>query len=317
MLLVLPEQIFTKLEIMERTIGYIGLGKMGKAMVTRLLEKSWSVVAYNHSPESVTEVVALGATGANSIAECVAALPTPRLVWLMVPHSAVDEVLTVLTPLLSPGDTVVDGGNCPYSESRARAATLKSQGVNFLDIGVSGGPSGARHGACMMVGGEREIFTKLEQTGFFADTCVESGYAYLGDSGAGHYAKMVHNGIEYGMMQSIAEGFDLLHRTPEFHFDLRQVAALYSHGSVITSRLVDWLESGYAKHGSDLESISGSAAASGEGQWTVDTGKRAGVAMPAIQAALDLRSASQEHPSYQGQVISTLRNEFGGHSAEK
>lgn len=302
---------------MERTIGYIGLGKMGKAMVENLLEHDWQVVAYNHSPQSVAEVASLGAIGVATIADLVQNLKSPRLVWLMVPHTAVDEVLYVLAPLLSPGDTVVDGGNCPYSESRARAATLKSQGVNFLDIGVSGGPSGARHGACMMVGGESEVFTKLEQTGFFADTCVSGGYAYLGDSGAGHYAKMVHNGIEYGMMQSIAEGFDLLHHSNEFNFDLRQVAALYSHGSVITSRLVDWLESGYAKHGSDLESISGSAAASGEGQWTVDAGRREGVAMPAIQAALDLRSASHTKASYQGKVISTLRNEFGGHSAEK
>lgn len=286
-------------------------------MVENLLDHQWQVVAYNHSPQSVAEVTALGATGSTSIADCVAQLPTPRLVWLMVPHTAVAEVLAVLTPLLSPGDTVVDGGNCPYAASRERATEIRSKGINFLDIGVSGGPSGARHGACMMVGGERDIFAQLEQTGFFSDTCVSGGYAYVGPSGAGHYAKMVHNGIEYGMMQSLAEGFDLLHRSSEYTFDLKQLASLYNHGSVITSRLVEWLESGYAKHGSDLGSISGTAAASGEGQWTVDAGTKEGVVMPAIQSALDFRRDSVATPSYQGQVVSVLRSEFGGHSVDK
>lgn len=302
---------------MKREIGYIGLGKMGKNMVLRLLESGWSIVAYNRTPDVVTEVISKGARGAYSISELISELSTPRVVWLMVAHSAVDEVLNELVPLLEKGDVIIDGGNSPYQETIRRAKELKEKEIEFLDIGVSGGPGGALNGACMMVGGKKEIYDSLENAGFFKNTCVPNGFGYMGGSGAGHFVKMVHNGIEYGMMQSIAEGFDLMRHSKEFNFDLLKVADVYSHGSVITSSLVSWMHDGYKKYGNDLNEISGKASASGEGKWTIEAGARENISMPAIQASLDVRNASQQKPTYQGKVVSTMRGEFGQHPVKR
>ena len=302
---------------MKKEIGYIGLDKMGKGMVLHLLEKGWSVIAYNRTLEKTKEVAGHGAVGTSSIQELISKLASPRIVWLMVSHKAVDEVLHELAPLLDKGDLVIDGGNSPYRESIRRAHELSVKGIEFLDIGVSGGPSGARTGACMMVGGQKELFDKLNIVGFFSDTCVSGGYEYMGSSGAGHFVKMVHNGIEYGMMQSIAEGFDLFRHSSEFDFDLEKITEVYSHGSVITSRLVSWMHDGYKKYGKDLNQISGRASALGEGQWTVDAGKREHIQMASIEAALLVRGASQITPSYQGKVISTMRGEFGQHLVQR
>lgn len=306
---------------MKKEIGYIGLSKMGKNMVIRLLEKDWSVVAYNRTAEKVEEVVKKGAVGAESIKDLVQKIKTPRVIWLMVSHQAVDEVLGGLVPLLDRGDLIIDGGNSPYLESIRRGKDLAVKGINFLDIGTSGGPAGALNGACMMVGGKKEFYKKLEDGGFFADLCTPQGYGYMGESGTGHFVKMVHNGIEYGMMQSIAEGFDLLRHSNDFgnnfSFDLKKITDVYKHGSVITSRLVSWLQDGYKKYGKNLNAISGRASALGEGEWTVQAGKRENISMPAIQASLDVRAASQIKPSYQGKIISALRGEFGGHLVKR
>ena len=296
-----------------KTVGMIGLGKMGANLSRQLMAKGWRVVGFNKSPERADAMTAEGLEAAHSLEELARSLSAPRLIWLMVPHGVVGEVLDALVPFLEHGDVVVDGGNSPYKESIRRAQELKLKGIGFLDIGVSGGPDGARRGSCMMAGGDRELYDALSKRGFFYDTCVSQGWGYMGPSGAGHFVKMVHNGIEYGMMQSIAEGFDLLRHSDEFTIDLEAVARVYSHGSVISSSLISWLHDALQKYGADLRGITGSAAASGEGAWTLEAGEREQILMPAIRAALDTRSLSQEKPSYQGRAVSAMRGEFGGH----
>ncbi len=297
-----------------KKIGYIGLGKMGKNMALRLLEHNWNVVAYNRSPESIEEIEGAGAVGAYSLKEVVEKLDTPRLIWLMVPHSVVDSVLEELVPLLSSGDVIVDGGNSNYKQSVRRAGELKEKNIEFMDVGVSGGPAGARDGACTMVGGEKEMFDKYEE--LFKDISAPNAYAYMGRGGAGHFVKMVHNGIEYGMMQAIGEGFEVLKKS-DFELSLKEVSRIYNNKSVIESRLTKWLEDGFEEYGEDLESISGKVSASGEGLWTVETAKELGVSVPIIEGALKFREQSQENPSYTGQVVSALRNQFGGHEVSK
>jgi len=297
-----------------KKIGYIGLGKMGKGMVMHLLERGWEVAAYNRSPEPVAEVAAAGAIGAESLGELTRQLPSPRLVWLMVPHKAVDGVLKELVPLLSPGDTVIDGGNSNYKESMRRAGELEEKHIHFMDAGVSGGPSGARSGASTMVGGEKEQFETHEQ--LFRDISVPDGYGYMGAAGAGHFVKMVHNGIEYGMMQAIAEGFAVMKASP-LRPDLRKVVSVYQHGTVIESRLIDWLADAYRQEGEDLKEISGAVAHSGEGLWTVEAAKELGIPVPVIEQALRFRMDSETNPNYTGQIVSALRNQFGGHDVKK
>lgn len=299
---------------MIKTIGYIGLGKMGKGMVSNLLEKGWGVVAFNRTPAATDEVAREGAIPAYTLAEVVSKLASPRLVWLMVPHQAVDGVLAELVPLLNEGDTVIDGGNSFYKNSMRHADELAKKGVHFLDAGTSGGPGGAREGACTMVGGEKEIFDRYEE--LFKDISVKDGYAYFGKAGAGHFVKMVHNGIEYGMMQAIGEGFEVMKRSL-FDLNLEHIANLYNHQSVIESRLVGWAESAFKEYGQDLEAISGKVSASGEGLWTVETAKELGVPVPIIEGSLKFREESQNNPSYTGQVVSALRNQFGGHAVKK
>ena len=295
-------------------LGYIGLGKMGANMVERFLEKGHEVVAYDRNEDAVKAAKNKGAQTADTLAVLIAALPLPRLVWIMVPYQAVDEVLKELTPLLAPGDVVVDGGNSPYRESIRRAKELEARGIDFLDVGVSGGPAGARNGACIMVGGKKEVFQKFETV--FRDLSVPDGYGYMGRTGAGHFVKMVHNGIEYGMMQALAEGFAIM-KASDFELDLTKITDVYNHKSVIESRLVGWLQSAFEQYGEDLKDITGSDAQSGEGMWTVEAGKELGIPTPIIQAALDFRIQSQAHPSYTGKLISAMRNQFGGHEVKE
>lgn len=295
---------------MKEIIGYIGLGKMGKGQVERLLEKGYSVVAYNRSPEPVAEIEKLGAKGVRSLRELVDTLPMPQTIWIMVSHGAVDAVLDELVPLLAPGDTVIDGGNCFYEETIRRANELQTKGINLLDAGVSGGPYGARHGAAIMIGGKREVYEKYRK--LFEDLSAPDAANYVGDHGAGHFVKMVHNGIEYGMMQAIAEGFAVLKNAP-FHLKLTQVAEVYKNKSVIESRLISWLVDAYKHFGPDLQGVSGSVAHSGEGQWTVDTAKKLGITAKVIEDSLQFRKDSATNPSYTGQVLTALRNMFGGH----
>lgn len=299
---------------MNKTIGYIGLGKMGKGMAEHLVEKGWQVVAYNRSPEPTKELAQKGAIPAYTLEEVVKQTASPRLLWLMVPHQAVDEVLAELVLLLKEGDTVIDGGNSFYKDSMRHALELKEKDIHFLDAGTSGGPGGAKAGACTMVGGEKDIFDRYED--LFRDISVKDGYAYMGAAGAGHFVKMVHNGIEYGMMQAIGEGFEVMKRSP-FALDLTKVAELYNHQSVIESRLIGWAKSAFEEYGEDLESISGSVSHSGEGLWTVQTAKELGVPVPIIEGSLQFREDSHLNPSYTGQVVSALRNQFGGHEVKK
>ena len=215
---------------------------------------------------------------------------------------------------LDKGDTIIDGGNSPYKDSIRRAKELDGKGIDFLDAGVSGGPSGARNGACIMVGGKRVVYRKFKN--LFRDLSARKGYAYVGKSGAGHFVKMVHNGIEYGMMQAIAEGFAVMKVSP-FDLNLLKIADLYNHQSVIESRLVGWLKTAFKQYGEDLEYISGSVAQTGEGSWTVEAAKELGIPAPIIEGALNFRIQSQTNPTYTGKIVSALRNQFGGHEVFK
>jgi 6-phosphogluconate dehydrogenase len=294
-------------------LGYIGLGKMGYNMAELLLEKGHQLVVFNRSEDPVKKISKQGARPAASLQSLVTALAPPRLIWLMVPYQAVEEIVNGLVPFLQKDDTVIDGGNSPYKESMRRAHELEHKGIHFLDAGVSGGPAGARNGACIMVGGKKEIFRKYEN--LFQDLSVEQGYGYMGKTGAGHFVKMVHNGIEYGMMQAIAEGFAVMKASP-FDLDLTGVADLYNHKSVIESRLVEWLKNAFERYGKDLSEISGSVAESGEGQWTVEAANEFGIPVPVIKEAHDFRLESQGNPSYTGKIVSALRHQFGGHEVK-
>lgn len=294
----------------EKEIGYIGLGKMGSNMVERLHDYGWQVTAFDPDSKARQVVEASGVSVVETAASVVSALQQPRLVWLMVPHQVVDTVLQEILPSLQPGDVVIDAGNSFYKDSVRRAKELLDRGIDFLDIGVSGGPSGARKGACLMVGGEQAIYRRY--VGLFSDVATAGGYDYVGKSGAGHFVKMVHNGIEYGMMQAIAEGFAVM-KNWSGQLNLERIANLYNHDSVIESRLVGWLKDAYAKHGEQLDDISGMVSHSGEGAWTVEAAKELGIPVPIIEGALQFRVQSKDDPSYTGQVLSALRNQFGGH----
>jgi 6-phosphogluconate dehydrogenase len=294
-------------------IGFIGLGKMGFNMVEHLLELGHEVVAFDVSAEAVKAIKAKGATAASSLQHLVGELDAPRVVWMMVPAGrAVDAVIGGLAPFLKAGDIVIDGGNSRYTDSVARAEKLREEGVRLLDIGTSGGLDGARHGACMMAGGDREAYTIVEP--MLRDLCVENGCGYMGASGAGHFVKMVHNGIEYGMMQAIGEGFDLL-RASGFAPDNETVARVWSNGSVIRGWLMELAEKAFAKDG-DLGWLGGKVADSGEGRWTVEAAIDLGVAVPIISGALFRRFRSQSEENFSDKVVAALRHEFGGHAVQ-
>lgn len=300
-----------------REIGIVGLGKMGSNLARQLHAKGYEVIGFNRSPDATKKLESEGVLGAYSLREFIDKLSKPRTIWLMVPYKSVDDVLKELSPLLEKDDTIIDGGNSPYKESIRRSKELALKNIHFLDVGVSGGPSGARTGACVMVGGEKELYEKYER--LFRDMSVSEGFGYMGTSGAGHFVKMVHNGIEYGMMQAIGEGFEIIKKSP-FAPGLHAVAEIYNHGSVITSRLVGWLADAYKKFGDELnaeECCSGKVSHSGEGQWTVDAAREFGVPATIIAGALEFRKQSQDNPSYTGQVVSALRHEFGGHDASR
>lgn len=299
----------------KKEIGYIGLGKMGRNMVERLVDRKWNVVATDPDETARAATKEYGANVESSAAAVVSSLSAPRLVWLMVPHQVVDDVLDEISDVLEEGDIVIDGGNSKYTESVRRAKELSSKGIRFADIGVSGGPRGARYGACLMIGGERELYREL--VGLLGDLSAPGGYGYMGSSGAGHFVKMVHNGIEYGMMQAIGEGFEMLKNTDEFELDVERISNVYNHASVIESRLVGWLKDAYEEYGEGLTDISGEVSHSGEGQWTVEAAKKLGIPLPVIEGALQFRIDSQGNPSYTGQVVSALRNQFGGHKVDK
>jgi 6-phosphogluconate dehydrogenase len=292
----------------KKELAIYGLGKMGAGLARQLHEKGWRVVVANRSYEPVAKLEAEGLEGSGSIDEMLQKLSGPRVVWLMVTAGKpVDELLASLVGKLKKGDIVVDGGNSFFEDSARRAKLLAKKGILFLDAGVS-------DGACVMIGGDKKAFEKLED--LFAAISVPNGYAYFGSAGAGHFVKMVHNGIEYGMMQSIAEGFALMKKSP-FKLDLEKVAALYNNGSVIESRLIGWMQSGYQAFGQELKEVSSSVAYTGEGEWTIKTGKKWKMKLPAIEDSFKFRVRSKKLPSYMGKILSALRNQFGGHSIEK
>jgi len=292
-------------------IGYIGLGKMGRGQVLRLAEAGHEVVAWNRSKGVYSEIEKAGIKTAETLEELVGSLSAPRTLWIMVTASALDEILTKLSPLLATGDLIIDGGNSFYKDTLRRHRELREKGILFADVGVSGGPAGARDGACLMIGSEKEVFEKMQPV--FKDLSYQGNcFEHVGKVGSGHFVKMVHNGIEYGMMQSIAEGFAILKKS-DFELDLKKVAGIYNCRSVIESRLIGWLKDGFEKYGEDLNEVSGVVKHTGEGEWTVEAAKELGVPAPAISEALQFRKDSGKAPSYEGKILSALRNMFGGH----
>lgn len=303
-------------------LGYIGLGKMGKNMALRLVEKGHDLVVWNRSAEPTQELAQAGAQVAATLKELVESLTPPRTIWLMLPAGEPTQtVLNTIDPLLESNDTVINGANEHYQQAQHHAKRLAAKGAHFLDAGVSGGPAGARNGACLMIGGDQEVFDRHEQ--LFADIAAPDAYQFFPGAGAGHFVKMVHNGIEYGMMQAIAEGFDIL-KHAEYTLDLENVAKIYSNRSVIESRLVSWLLSGLEEYGQDLGNISGSAGSGGaagmaqsEAKWTLDVARTQSTPAPVIEASVAARLQSQKEPNFQGKIINALRNQFGGHEAKK
>ncbi|WP_238651514.1 phosphogluconate dehydrogenase (NAD(+)-dependent, decarboxylating) [Paenibacillus piscarius] len=293
-------------------VGLIGLGKMGLNLGQNLLEHDHEVVAYDVNAAAVQELAGRGASGAGSLEELTGKLESPRILWIMVPHTIVDSVITELTPLLSKGDIIIEAGNSHYKESIRRHEELGASGIHFLDAGTSGGMEGARHGACYMVGGDEEAWAVAEP--LFRDTAVENGYLYAGKSGSGHFLKMVHNGIEYGMMAAIGEGFEVLEKSG-YDFDFEQVARVWNNGSVVRSWLMELIERAFSKD-AKLEDIKGVMHSSGEGRWTLETAFDLQAATPVIAMALLMRYRSLETDTFTGKVVAALRNEFGGHAVE-
>lgn len=292
-------------------IGIVGLGKMGFNLALNLLDHKHEVVAFDVAKESVQNIEKEGAKGAYSIEELVSKLPERKVVWVMVPAGEITEgVITELESLLGKDDIIIDGGNANYKESLARSARLAEKGIHLLDVGTSGGTDGARNGACTMVGGNKDAFSYVEE--IFKDICVEKGYLYTGESGSGHFLKMVHNGIEYGMMQAMAEGFDVLEKSP-YDYDYKEVARVWNNGSVIRSWLMELIENAFSKD-PKLEGLKGIMHSSGEGKWTVETALDYQVATPVIALSLMMRYRSLEDDTFSGKVVAALRNEFGGHS---
>lgn len=296
-------------------LGYIGLGKMGKNMVLRLLEQGFDVVAWNRSPEPVKEVEAAGALPANSVEELIREIDSPKIIWIMLPQGPlVDEFIEKLLPYLKAGDLIIDGGNSYYKDSVRRGGELANKGIHFMDIGTSGGPGGARKGACLMVGGLREDFDRIEDL-LKAISAPES-YGYFGSVGSGHFAKMVHNGIEYGMMEAIGEGAAILKKS-DFDIDLKEVFRVYNKGSVIESRLVGWTHEALEED-EELSEISTKIDATGEGEWTVNTAKEMGLDARVIEDSFKVRQESiPDSDDFRAKTVSAMRGKFGGHPVKK
>lgn len=297
----------------EKQVGLIGLGKMGFNLALNLMDHGYRVVATDKDEAQISNISASGAVGVTSVAELVEELPPPRIVWVMVPAGEITgSVLHELSERLSAGDIVMDGGNSHYKDSKKRAQQLAEKNIHFFDVGTSGGIAGARYGICAMIGGNRETFRTVEP--IFRDISVENGYLYTGPSGSGHFLKMIHNGIEYGMMQAIAEGFDLLNKS-DYDYRFQDVARVWNNGSVIRSWLMELTEKSFIKDDT-LESIKGVMHSSGEGKWTVETALDLQTAAPVIALSLMMRYRSLEEDTFAGKVVAALRNEFGGHEVQ-
>ncbi|MGY2614271.1 phosphogluconate dehydrogenase (NAD(+)-dependent, decarboxylating) [Bacillus pretiosus] len=294
-------------------VGLIGLGKMGLNLGKNLMDHKHEVAAFDLNTSAVEEMKDYGATGVSSLSELVQSLESPRILWVMVPHAVVDSVINEVTPLLSKGDILIEAGNSHYKESIRRYEQLKKDGIHFMDAGTSGGMEGARNGACYMIGGDQEAWDIVEP--IFRDTAVENGYLYAGKAGSGHFLKMIHNGIEYGMMAAIGEGFEVLEKS-EFDYDYEKVSRVWNNGSVIRSWLMELTENAFSKD-AKLDEIKGVMHSSGEGKWTVETALDLQTATPVIAMSLLMRYRSLDNDTFTGKVVAALRNEFGGHAVEK
>lgn len=307
-------------------IGYIGLGRMGKNMVLRLLEHGIEVVAWNRSPEPMKEVAAAGAEGADSLEDLVKKLDKPRIIWLMLTAGEViDEIIDKLLPFLDKEDLIIEGANSFYKDTLRRNEKVTAKGIHFMDIGVSGGPAGARNGACLMIGGLREDFERVEE--ICKVVSAPDAYKHLGPVGAGHFAKMVHNGIEYGMMESIGEGLTILKHSP-FKYDFTKLLDIYMHRSVVESRLVGWAQDAF-KEDPQLSNYSSSIGSGGfrgrvpgEADWTLDVAKELGIEVPVMEDAVMVRENSPKDPEdspegFRNKVISAMRGQFGQHDVKK
>lgn len=295
-------------------IGIIGLGKMGFNLALNLKRNQYQVVAQDVNPDFVAKMGHEGIETAYTTEELCQKLTGRKVIWIMVPAGEiVDSVIHALLPYLSPKDILIDGGNSNFNDSKRRYSKLKTLGVDFLDCGTSGGTSGALHGACTMIGGDPEVFDYVAKV--FKDISVENGSLYTGAAGSGHFTKMVHNGIEYGMMQSIAEGFEVFEHS-EFDIDFQKTAKLFNHGSVVRSWLMELTENAFVKD-PKLDSIKGIMHSSGEGKWTLETALDLGVPTPVIALSIMMRYRSQMSDTFSGKVVAALRNEFGGHAVEK
>lgn len=295
-------------------IGIVGLGKMGMNLACNLKDHGYDVKGMDVSDEAMAKAKEQGIEVFTLVADLISSFNGRRLIWLMLPAGELTEnVLSEIYPLLKADDIVVEGGNSNYKDSIRRAAKFAERDINYLDCGTSGGISGARQDACLMIGGDQEVFSSIEKV--FADLAVENGYLYAGASGSGHFLKMVHNGIEYGMMQAIGEGFQIVEQS-DYDFDLAKVAKVWNNGSVVRSWLMEIAEAQF-EQSPKLADYRGVVAASGEAKWTVETALEMDIPVPTIALSLFMRNLSQEEDSFSAKVVAALRNGFGGHEVVK
>jgi 6-phosphogluconate dehydrogenase len=296
-------------------LGMVGLGKMGANMTLRLLQAGHDVVVFDVDPEAVSSSAEEGAAASSSLEDLAHKLKAPRAVWVMVPAGPItQQTVDALGEILQEGDAIVDGGNSRYTDTLKRAEELSKKGISFVDCGTSGGVWGLTEGYCLMVGGDDQAVKRLEP--IFTTLAPKNGYAHVGAAGAGHFVKMVHNGIEYSMMQAYGEGFEVLEKNGQFELDLAQIAEVWRYGSVIRSWLLDLAASALKKN-PGLEGISDYVDDSGEGRWTLGVAIDQAVPMPALALALFTRFASRQQELFAGKLISALRNEFGGHAVHR
>ncbi|HEX3928018.1 MAG TPA: decarboxylating 6-phosphogluconate dehydrogenase [Gemmatimonadales bacterium] len=296
-------------------LAMIGLGRMGGNMVERLRNGGHDVVVYDRSADAVAAAVGKGAHAAGDLADVCRQLKGPRIVWVMVPSGdPTEQTIVTLSGLLAKGDIVIDGGNSNFHDSMRRAQMLAGKGIEFIDAGTSGGVWGLEVGYCLMVGASEAAFATCEP--IFRTLAPKDGYARMGPPGSGHYVKMIHNGIEYGLLQAYAEGYEILHASKDFTLDLHQIAGLWNQGSVVRSWLNELAERAFAKDG-DLADLRGYVEDSGEGRWTVDEAMHLDVPAPVITLSLLARFRSRQQESFSAKVIAALRNEFGGHAVKK
>lgn len=291
-------------------LAICGLGKMGMNLAKNLIDHNHEVIVYDIEEDLIKKAAEYGAIPAYQLNEVVNQTDEQQIIWMMVPAGEITEsLLNDLIPLLNKEDIVIDGGNAHYKDTVRRYETMKDKGFHYVDVGTSGGMEGARNGACTMVGGDQNVVSKIEK--IFIDVSIEKGYLYTGESGSGHFVKMIHNGIEYGMMQAIGEGFDILDKS-SYDFNYEEVARVWNHGSVIRSWLMELTESAFSDD-PNLDEIKGIVHASGEGKWSVETAMEFEAAAPVMALSLMMRNRSLESDTFSGKVVASLRNQFGGH----